>query len=109
MHDADHLKQHFVKMGTPQRIDIKAYADSTGVFETRPLRKESVVKATDLLNINHDNYHIYIHNLGLHSMQVNLPDEPIGMSIEIFARSHSPSSLGDPLVRGYCRTTLPGV
>lgn len=59
-------------MGTPQTIDIKTYADSTGVFETRPLVNESVLKATELLNINHESYHIYIHNLGLHSMQVDL-------------------------------------
>ncbi|KAJ5636877.1 uncharacterized protein N7484_010190 [Penicillium longicatenatum] len=54
-------------MGTPQRINIQAYANSTGVFETRPLGKESLIKATNLLNMNHDNYHIYIHNLGLHN------------------------------------------
>lgn len=69
------LKQYLVTMGTPQTIDIKTYADSTGVFETRPLVNESVLKATELLNINHENYHIYIHNLGLHSMQVDLTEK----------------------------------
>ncbi|KAJ6005221.1 hypothetical protein N7451_003165 [Penicillium sp. IBT 35674x] len=53
-------------MGTPQTIDIKTYADSTGIFETRPLGDKSVLKATELLNTNHGDYHIYIHNLGLH-------------------------------------------
>lgn len=96
-------------MGTPQRIDIKAYAESTGIFEIRTLGKESVAKATELLNINHDNYHIYIHNLGLHSMQVDRTEKTIGMSIENRPRSHSPSSLSYPLIGGNCRTTLPGI
>ncbi|KAJ5934084.1 hypothetical protein N7466_003631 [Penicillium verhagenii] len=54
-------------MGTHQKIDIKTYADSTGVFETRPLGTDSIKRVTELLNMNHNNYHIYIHNLGLHN------------------------------------------
>jgi hypothetical protein len=74
-HETQLKTQRFINMGTPQKINIQAYANTTGVFETRPLRKGSLIKATNLLNMNHDNYHIYIHNLGLHSMRVDTTED----------------------------------
>ncbi|KAJ5278584.1 hypothetical protein N7478_003956 [Penicillium angulare] len=53
-------------MATPHKIDIKDYAGPTEVFGSQPLR-ETLQKASELLQMNHDNYHIYIHNLGLHN------------------------------------------
>lgn len=54
-------------MATSEQINIKHYAESTGIFEIRPLEPETIKKASELLQSNHENYHIYIHNLGLHS------------------------------------------
>ncbi|KAJ5807952.1 hypothetical protein N7474_009221 [Penicillium riverlandense] len=54
-------------MGTAERITIPTNVPSTGIFEVRPLMVETATKASELLQRNHDNYHIYIHNLGLHN------------------------------------------
>ncbi|KAJ5106109.1 hypothetical protein N7456_002784 [Penicillium angulare] len=55
-------------MATPLKINIEHYAKPTGIFENRTLRTETLHKASELLQTNHDNYHIYIHNLGLHTI-----------------------------------------
>ncbi|KAJ5630159.1 hypothetical protein N7528_003816 [Penicillium herquei] len=54
-------------MATSHRIYLSTYAPSTGIFEVQPLKDETIQKASQILQQNHDNYHIYIHNLGLHN------------------------------------------
>lgn len=54
-------------MGTFEQIKIEQNPISTGIFEARPFSAESAAKASQILQQNHENYHIYLHDLGLHS------------------------------------------
>jgi hypothetical protein len=54
-------------MATAERITVPTNVLSTGIFKALPLAAETATKASELLQRNHDNYHIYIHDLGLHS------------------------------------------
>ncbi|KAJ5718953.1 hypothetical protein N7493_007408 [Penicillium malachiteum] len=56
-------------MATSHRVYLSNYAPSTGIFEIQPIKDETIRKASQILQQNHDNYHIYIHNLGLHNSQ----------------------------------------
>ncbi|KAJ5718844.1 uncharacterized protein N7483_009926 [Penicillium malachiteum] len=54
-------------MAASHRVNLTNYAPLTGIFEVQPLKDEILRKASEILQQNHDNYHIYIHNLGLHN------------------------------------------
>ncbi|KAJ5574417.1 hypothetical protein N7450_008316 [Penicillium hetheringtonii] len=54
-------------METCNNINIRTGTPSMGVFQSRPLATLAASKVSDLLQSNHDNHHIYIHNFGLHN------------------------------------------
>lgn len=54
-------------MASAWKVQINPEASPQGPFQVRPLRADSTEKASELLQRNHDSYHIYIHNIGLHS------------------------------------------
>jgi hypothetical protein len=58
-------------MGTVEQIQIEE-STPTGIFEARPLSMTSASRASQLLQLNHKNYHIYIHTLSLHSILVSI-------------------------------------
>lgn len=64
-------------MGTHREIKIKTETPPTGAFEVRPFNIDTASQVSELLQRNHDNYHIYIHNLGLHSMNSHCKNYPL--------------------------------
>lgn len=54
-------------MGNHEEINIPTTVPATGTFKVQALAPETAAKASEILQNNHNNYHIYIHNLGLHS------------------------------------------
>ncbi|CEJ61955.1 hypothetical protein PMG11_10471 [Penicillium brasilianum] len=54
-------------MGTHREIKIPTQVPITGTFKVQALPAETAAKASEILQSNHNNYHIYIHDLGLHN------------------------------------------
>jgi hypothetical protein len=54
-------------MGNHKEINVPTTVPATGTFKVQELAPEAAAKASEILQNNHDNYHIYIHDLGLHS------------------------------------------
>lgn len=59
-------------MGTHREITILTKVPATGTFKVQALATETAAKASEILQNNHDKYHIYIHDLGLHSKENTL-------------------------------------
>ncbi|KAF3401580.1 Oxidoreductase AflY [Penicillium rolfsii] len=54
-------------MGNHKEINISTTVPATGTFQVQALAPEAAAKASEILQNNHNNYHIYIHDLGLHN------------------------------------------
>lgn len=101
-------KTTYMKMGNNQKIQIPSDFPYAGVFELRPFNSNAASKASELLQKNHDNYHIYIHNLGLHS--IFFPrQKPTFISLTNLNRSHTPSCPRTICAWGDTRATCPSI
>ncbi len=52
---------------------IKLSLDNAGVFHTSSVNREAAAKTSQVLQENHENYHIFFNQSGFHSKHTALP------------------------------------